>query len=303
MPSQDFIELMTKLHKEKYNMLSKRMEYHGLDESPSLRATVTLEKEGKQISIQSSEWDFIKYVTELRGVADITGEHRFTRLRDPNQYNADVEHLIDIDKSKLKSAADDLRSKKFEFTYNPLKMIDEFLKSERSVKNKKFLPLKTDYHHILMAALLQSKAMLETRERIIKKYPETQKLVKAVEGIFLKSFRPTRNALKDYKFYKKYLNFDIDYLGERMSAQLIVADDTVKDFIRRSKIHSDIAIPKMMNIYGRFLEILGPMINLIRIGLELKRGNSSPEAVYKVGENIEILKSDPDYGSFFPMLH
>ena len=122
------------------------------------------------------------------------------------------------------------------------------------------------------------------------------------QGIFLKSFRSTGNALKDYKFYKKYVNFDIDDLGERISAQLIVADDTVKDFVKRSKIDANIAIPKMMNIYGRFFEILAPMINLIRIGLELKRGNSSPEAVYRVGENIKILKSDPDCGSVFACL-
>jgi hypothetical protein len=144
--------------------------------------------------------------------------------------------------------------------------------------------------------------MLNAREALIKKYPEAQKIVDAVEGIFLKSFRPTGNALKNYESYRKYINFDIDALGDRMSAQLIVADDTVKDFIKRSEIDANIAIPKMMNIYGRFFEILAPIINLIRIGLELKRGILSPEAKYGVGENIKILKSDRDYGELFGCL-
>ena len=55
MPSQDFIELMRKLHAEKYGMLSKTTEYDGLTASPSLKVTVVLGKDGNQISIQSSE--------------------------------------------------------------------------------------------------------------------------------------------------------------------------------------------------------------------------------------------------------
>ncbi len=302
MASQDFIDLMTKLHEEKYKMLSKNMEAHGMGESPSLTATVVLEKEGKQISIQSSEADFLKYVVELRGVADMTGEHKFTRLIDLNQYNIDAEHIIDKDRSKIKKATDDIISGKFKREYSPIKLIDELLGNTKNVKNMKFLPLKNDYHHILAATLLESKAMLKAREALIKKYPETQKVVDAVEGIFLKSFRPTGNALKDYKFYRNFASFDIDELGERMSTQLTVADDTSKDFIRRGKVDSHIAIPRMMNIYGRFLEILVPIINLIRIGLELKRGNPSPEMRYEIGENIKILKSDSDYGSLFGCL-
>ena len=296
------MNLRTKLYQERYNVFSINISSKRVGDSFATVASVILTKGEEKITLQSTEWDFIKYLVKLRGVVDVDGEYRFKPVKNLEQYNADVDHLIDIDKSKLKKAVDDLRSKKFEFTYNPPKMIDEFLKSERNVKNKKFLPLKWDYHYILAGSLLMSKEMLKAREAIIKKYPEAQKVVDAIEGIFLKSFRPTNNALKNYKFYKKYINFDIDDLGERMSTQLTVADDTSKDFIRRGKVDSHIAIPRMMNIYGRFLEILVPIINLIRIGLELKRGNPSPEMRCEIGENIKILKSDSDYGSLFGCL-
>ncbi len=45
---------MTKLHDEKYKMLSKKMEYDGMGKSTSLKVTVVLEKAGNQISIKSS---------------------------------------------------------------------------------------------------------------------------------------------------------------------------------------------------------------------------------------------------------
>lgn len=302
MASQDFIDLMTKLHKEKYNMLSKRMEAHRLDESPSLTATVTLEKEGKQISIQSSEWDFIKYVVGLRGVADMTGDHKFARLRDLNQYNVDVEHLIDEDRSKIKSAVEEIKSGKFTREYSPSKLIDEFLGNKKNIRDVKFLPLKSDYHYILAAALIESNKMLKMQEMLIKKYPEAQKIVDAVEGIFLKSFRPTGNGIKDYRFYRKYLTFDIDELGERMSTQLKDADDTMKEFIKRRKVDTSISFPRMMNIYANFLEILSPLLNLVRIGLELRRGNKSPNKHCELVENIGILKSDTEFGPLFGCL-
>ena len=302
MPSQDFIELMNKLHNEKYQMLSKKVEYDGMSENPSLKVTVILEKDGNQVSMQSSEPDFFKHVVELRGVADTTGEHKFIRIKDLKQYNTDAVHLIDEDRSKIKKAVEEIKSGKFTCKYRPAKLIDEFLENKKNVRDVKFLPLRRDYYYILAAALIESNKMLKMQEMLIKKYPEAQKIFDAIEGIFLKSFRPTNNALKNYRFYKKYINFDIDELGERMSTQLTVADDTSKDFIRRGKVDSHIAIPRSMNIYGRFLEILAPIINLIRIGLELKRGNPSPEMRYEIGENIKILKSDSDYGSLFGCL-
>lgn len=181
-------------------------------------------------------------------------------------------------------------------------MIDEFLGNKRNMKDVKFLPLKSDYHHILASAILESQAMLRAQEALIKKYPEAQKLVKAIEGIFLKSFRPTGNALKDYKFYKKYLTFDIDELGDRMSTQLNNADDVMKEFIRRRKVDTNISFARMMNIYANFLEILSPMLNLVRIGLELRRGSKSPSKHCKLVENIGILKSDTEFGQLFDCL-
>ena len=301
MASQDFIDLMTKLHEERYDVLSIKINAKRVDDSFLTVATIVLGKGGEQVTLQSSEIDFILYLVELRGVVDTAGEYRFRRLKDLNQYLTDVEHLIDKDHGKLKEATKEIMSGKFKFTYDAPKLIDEFLRSERNVRNKKFLPLKRDYHYILANTFLISEEMLKAHKRLARKYPEAKRTIQGVDTI-MKSFRPTGNAIKDYKFYRSYLKFDIDELSKRVSTELPVADDTIKDFIRRGKIDADIAIPKMMDIYGQFMELSAPVINLIRIGLELKRGNSSPNEEYKLGQNIKILKSDPDYGPLFGCL-
>jgi len=301
MASQDFIELMNKLHNEKYKMLSKRVEYDGMSETPSLRVIVVLEKDGNQISIQSSEPDFLKHVVELRGVSDTTGDPKFAVIKDLKRYNDDVEHLIDLDHSKAKKAAEEIISGRFRFEYNPGKMIYEFLKSERNVRNKKYLPLKTDYHHILVGCLLESKEYLKSQERLIKRYPGAKKFIDAI-GEILISLRATNNRIKDYQFYKGFVDFDIDEWSKRIVTQLKIIDDTIKEFIRRGSVPGDIAIPRMMNIYGRCLELSTPVINLIRVGLDIKNGEKAPKKRYWLSRNIRILKSDPVYGGLFDCL-
>jgi len=301
MASQDFIDLMTKLHEERYDVLSIKIDAKRVSDGFSTVAAIVLEKGGEQITLQSSEIDFIRYLIELRSVVDTDGEFGFRHLKDLNQYLTDVEHLIDKDHGKLNEAVNEIISGKFTFTYDTPKLIDEFLRSEGNVKNKKFLPLKRDYHYILANTFLISEEMLNAHKRLERKYPEAKRTIQAVDTI-MKSFRPTSNAIKNYKFYRSYLKFDIDELSKRISTELPVADDTIKEFIRRGKVDVDIAIPKMMDIYGRFMELSAPVINLIRIGLELKRGNSSPDGEYKLGQNIRILKSDLDYGPLFGCL-
>jgi hypothetical protein len=293
MASQDFIELMKKLHVEKYKVLSTKIS--------AQKAGVVLEKGGNQVTLESVESDFILYIVELRQVADATGVHNFAHVKDLNQYYADVEHLIDVDKGKLNNAVNDIKSKKFKFTYNSSELVDEFLKSEKNVKKRKFLPLKRDYHYILANALTTSREIQKGYQGIESKFPQAKEFFKGMDSM-LRGFWLTGNPIKDYKFYRKHLTFDINELGQRMSTQLLVVGDTKKDFIRRGGVDAGIGIPKAMNIYGRFLELLKPMLNLVRVGLELKRGNPSPDKNYMLSKNIEVLKSDQEYGVLFDCL-
>lgn len=301
MASQDFIELMKKLHTEKYSMLSKKTEFNGMGANPSLKVTAVLEKGGKQIEIQSSEWDFIKYVTELRSVTDNAGEHKFAQLKDLNKYNADLEHLVDADHSRMKEAFEKVRSGTFSLSYDPSKLVDGLLKSEKNIKDEKYLPLKKDYHYILASTLLKSAELMKGHKQLIRKYPEGSKVFEAVE-IIMKCFWPTRNALYDYNYYKRYVDFDVNLLMKRVSTQLPSIEDTVRSFRNRGDIDAYIVVPKFMDIYAHQMELLKPAINILRIGLELKSGNKSPVKELELAQNVEKLRSDADYGTLFGRL-
>lgn len=301
MSSEDFIQLMDKIHKEGYDVYSINITGERQNAGFSTKATVTLEKGGKQISIESQSWDFIKYAVELRRSADIYGKVKFTRVKDVNKYDEDIMHLVDVDHKKVKNAWKDIRSGKFVFNYQPQKLVQEFLSDNRSVKKSKYLPLKKDYHHILALSLTEAREFLNLQEKLIQNKPNIQELVKVGEEI-TKSFRPTGNALTDFQFFQSFVSFDTEDLYRRIIEQTKVIEDTVQELIRRKTVPSDIAIPKIMDMYSRCLELSVPILNLVRIGLEIKNGISSPIKNYSLTRNVSSLIGDQNYGRYFSCL-
>ena len=142
MSSQDFIQLMEKIHKESYDVYSINIKAERQNGGFSTNATVTLEKDGKQISIESQSWDFIQYAIELRRSADIYGKMKFTRIKDLNKYYEDVKHLIDLDQRKINNAWEDIRSGKFVFNYQPKKLVEEFLSNKKMLSKPHIYLLK-----------------------------------------------------------------------------------------------------------------------------------------------------------------
>jgi len=301
MSSQDFIQLMDKIHKERYDVYSINIIAERQNGGFSTKATVTLEKAGKQISIESQSWDFIQYAIELRRSADIYGKVKFTRIKDLNKYYKDVNHLIDLDQKKVNNAWNDIRSRGFVFNYQPTKLVEEFLSNNKNVKKSTYLPLKKDYHHILALSLTEASKFLNLQKKLIQNKPNIQDLLKAGEEI-TKSFRPTGNALTDFQFYKSFVSFDTEDLNERITQQTTVIDDTVQELIRRKTVPSNIAIPKIIDIYSRCLELSAPVLNIIRIGLEIKNGIPSPIKNDYLTRNVSSLIGDQNYGQYFSCL-
>ena len=298
MASKDFIKLMTKLHEEMYHVLSTEINAKKLGNSFSMIATIVLRKDGEQITLESNEIDFVQYSIGLRGVVDTDGEYSFRRVKDPNQHSTDVEYLTDKDHIKLEKAVKEVISGEFRLTYDVTELIDQLLAIGRNTKNEKINILKKDYYYILANAFLISRETLKAREELIRRYPETKRVINAVDTI-MKSFWPTGNSIKDYKFYRSFLKFDFGELAKSISTELPVVDDTQKEFISRGKMDANVGILRMMGIYAQLIELAAPVINFVRIGLELKRGNTSPNSQCTLGQNIEILRSDQDYGPLF----
>jgi len=306
MVSNDFKNIMQKIHKDKYTV--SRTEIHfGRRENENTfdtQATITLQKGGERLVIQTSEPDCILYIVQLRQIIETNGDILLAPVTNPEQYNNDIVFLIDQDKKRLESALGDLISKKFVFSYNPIRLIDELLESRaktRMLDRVKYSPLLEDYFHILALILSQSEDLLRMHGKVEEKF-SIQALLHAMEWMYTGFSLRTKNPIKNYRYFKTCLSFDSDMLFEQLSSQGQITEDVIKTLINGQKLNYKRDIPKLMDIYTRCLEPLRPLINLLRIGLELRSGVQSPEKQSSLGQNIAVLKADNNYGSLFNCL-
>lgn len=305
MVSNDFKTIMQNIHTEGYSVSCTQM--HGEQDDTGnfkMQASITLEKNGDNITIETSEFDCIKYVAQLRTIAETDGEILLAPINNPNQYNQDIMVFIDEDKKKLQNAWEEVMSKKFIFGYHPIKLIDELLESRANIRRldkSKFIPLLKDYFHILALILSYSQNLLKLHKRVGDKF-SIQELLQAMEWIYTGFSLRTKNPIKNYRYFKSCSSFDTDMLFEQLSYQGQKAEEIIKSLINGQTINLKRDIPKLMNIYSGCIESLIPLINLLRIALELRRGIILPEKDYPLRKNVTILKSDAQYGSLFKCL-
>lgn len=307
MISNDLKTILQKIHTEKYKVarVKTHAERKDTDATFNVETSITLEKEGKQLTIDTSEPDCIIYATRLRSIALSDGEILLAPIKNDELYNQTIEFLIDQDNVKLKNALDELSSGKYVFEYSPRKLIDELLESPptiRSLTNPQFLRLTKDYFFILALFLRQSQELLAIQNRIEKQYPEIERYLTATGWIYAAFSFVTKNPIKNYRYFKSYVSFDSDTLFEQLSNQKALTDDAIQSLITKGKVSWREGIPKMMDIYARCIEPSQALINLLRVGLELREGVQSPEKEYKLWQNIAILKSHDKYGSLFSCL-
>lgn len=291
---------MTKIHQEHYEVKSVNLHFVKVDEAHVGTATVRLANGSEETELKSTQDDFMQYVITLQKVVDGQGNYRLKPLKSLNQYWKDIEDLADSDGQKVRLAVQELVTGTFKFSYNPGEMFDNFL-LVRTTNEDKFLPLKQDYHRIFATSLLESKQALVMRQKLVDTKPPSQKFFDGIGQIFI-GLRPTDSAIQNFLFYKSFVNFDIDSLWKRLSNQTTVISDTFAEFARRRRIPGKVALPRLIDSYRRMLEATKPVLNLLRISLELRMGKPKPDKEATLGKNIAVLRLDPNYGNLFSSL-
>lgn len=307
MVSEDFKRIMQLVHTDKYRIAGTNIHYerkHEVSDSP-FKASITLEKQGISEVISTSEFDCIRYITQLRSISNTGGEVLQIPIKNAEGYDNTSINLVEDRKEKTQDALYALKSGDFIFEYSPHKLIDELLESPpnlKTLRNEKFSPLLEDYFHILALYLLQSKQVMEMSNQLEKKFPEIKELVEVMGWIQAAFSFVTKNPIKNYNFYRNYANYDSDALFEQLSSQLNITGETIIGLVKQGNANWKRDIPKMMDMYTRCIEPSRPLINILRVGLELRQGVKLPEKDFSLGQNIKILQSDSKYGSLFTCL-
>ena len=265
MVSIDLQNILQKIHTERYKVARTEIRAGRKDTGTTfIETSIILEKEGEQITINTSEPDCIKYVAQLRSIVQTDGEVLRAPVKNTELYNQNIESLIDENKEKVMNALNDLSSNKFAFTYNPHILIDDLLNSIpniRTLRNPRFVPLRKDYFHILALIMKQSQELLGMHNAIEKKLPEIKRFLTAMEWIYMGFSRVTKNPIKNYKYFRSHVSYDTDLLFEQLSHQMEITDEVIQILVARGKMNWKRDIPKMMDVYARCIEPLRPLVS------------------------------------------
>lgn len=211
-----------------------------------------------------------------------------------------MELFTQEDKTKFQEALKALKSGAFKFNYDYLSLIDKHLEEIQSEQRTKYPLLQKDYYYIV-AHTSQAIARITVAHKVLmRKYPEAQKTFIAIDKL-LRIFI-TGHPIEDYKKFKKYMQIDIDALKKRLDFELDDIDDITNSLIQRHTVKANIAIAREMDIYTRIIELSKPTFNLLRVALEIYRGNKSPSKIKYLSDNIEILRTDSEFVDIFNCL-
>ena len=298
---------MTRIHGDKYSIddVVINVRRDSVDDAFRQKVTITLEKDDNRIILESAEEDFCLYAIQLQGIVDTEGDYQIVPIKNVQQYWDDLEYFIDNDRTHFNTARRDNEQGKFPCRYEDLQssayLIQEFLERRRNIKNQQFVPLKRDYHHLLVAALMLSHITLIGQKQLEASRQNVKSVIRQLEPLLL-PFRQKGNPIKNFKHYRAYITFDIIDWQDNIITQLKPLGDIMQDGIKKKSIPWDSATPMLGSIYHRCIELSKEPINLLRAGLEMKRGNQSPTKKLGLSQNITILKADADYGPIFHCL-
>lgn len=303
MISNDLKDLLTKFHTDKYRIVRVKIDLQrdSSDGDLTEKVTITLKKDDKLLNLESTEIDFCSYAVQLRGVTDNDGNCELMPIKDTQQYWQDLEFLADKDHSNINEALNDITQGKFRLTSNDLQstanLIQDFLERRNNIKDKSFIRLKKEHYHILAATLMFSKWVLAEQNQLESREPNIKPTIYKLDRLLL-PFRKQGNPIKNFKHYRKYVTFDIAAWGENLHTQLGSIIEVLES-LKKQNTPLDSGILKLASIYHNYIELSQGALNLLRVGLEMSRGNLSPVKKLPVGKNMEILKNDTEYGQIF----
>lgn len=301
MHSDDYRDLMRRIHEEGYEPQSVRLNVERVADSYKETTSIELEKDGQVETFTSEQHDVAEFGWKMKTMTNAEGEPEFRKVRDLDQYWEEVDFLIDEDGTKLEDAMTQVAEGDFTFSYDPDAFLEEALLEADRPHAKRYKPLKRDYFRIVAYYMLAGRQTMEGREQLVDRVPGSEKFMEATEEILI-HLRPSGNPMKDFRFYRQYVALNLPEFVDRVKSQRTVMNETIRDLLDKGSASAEYAVPRLLDIYKTVLELSAPMINVIRVGLELSRGVEDPQPEKGLTENIEVIRSSGKYGEVFSCL-
>jgi hypothetical protein len=165
------------------------------------------------------------------------------------------------------------------------------LAKDRNLEQYSFL--KKEYHEISIVLRILYKNLIDLNEKNLKEKTEYSNYFLQIKKIFDDTLTES-NPIKNYLKFCRIVNFDTtDYflrIGEQKDYHAFLFEMMRKNHSMATDKELTNCIKGVLDIYRRFSELAKPLINSLRIAIELSNGIQKPKDNKRYNENCLIIK-------------
>jgi hypothetical protein len=208
------------------------------------------------------------------------------------QYYDDIKFIAEDFDEKLKKASLSLSTESNDFIHNLeyINLLEEFLLTPDSIYNKKFLPLKENYHKILVKMLNEAKIYQDSITKI--KSRDGSKQYFDILSELGKVYTQSSNFVENYRLFKDHVETNALRFIQKSHQQKKYIDYLLKGAAATSPMPITIGFFHILDCYRRCAELIRVPMRDIRKTIQLKNKETIQSSSENYNSDIEIIKND-----------
>jgi hypothetical protein len=294
MASDDFLELTNLVYTQ--NWRPKKYEWRW-NKDRGYSASVTLERDGDVKEFSSTATDCAVFIAQIQRLADSKGKVKLEKIRDTNKYWEDVTYLLDENGEKLRAALELIAKGAFQFDFDPFAGIRKILQDKIPVNDPDVRGVKSHYFETLAFVLLSGRSSVEIKEKTEKNNPKFASYYGIFEKLLRKGFMPDGKDTEPVRSYRRFLDFtslDMIDLGRRVTEQERYTDFLAGLLIEKGRVEIENGVRAIVDIYWRMCEVCYPMLNALRVAIELSKSEKPSAEKLTFEDLVASLREDAD---------
>lgn len=259
-------------------------------EAERATATVKFSTDDGPVTIRSEAPDAALLAMSFK-LSDFgeSGEDRLVPVQDTEHHYTRVQSLIDEDGTALHEAADRIEAGEATFTEVPRDLIEEFVTTHK-VGAHRFLPLRDSYFEIACLLIAERRQLTDQLAKLESTRPQVREIADATEDALDAAFRSEASPPLNYRLFVRRTDVDLKEIYRRLSMDREYEADLIEMLTEGGKVQGRVGVLYVLDLYRRFSEICAPVVNALRIAVELTKGNPEPEDRVRYPENCSVVR-------------
>jgi hypothetical protein len=260
-----------------------------LQTSETWTSTVVLRRGKGELTLQSDDQDFAHFCLATKEFFDLEGNRMFRQVADIGRYHTELEPFTIGFDAETKKAFERLKASQIRLNFDPAVLISEFLRS-RAWGDTKYLPLKTQYFDVLAVVFWQSNQSADAERRLFKLFPEAQKYATRITEVFMKSFDPLKQPLKNYLRFADLNGQSFADLSKKVLNEAALNKDTFDRLAKDGVVGGHIGLHYIIDMYRRYGEAILPLLKILTEAVAIAEGKQLPDPSLGMTKRVELIR-------------